>query len=120
MFKALLLTRHIDAVGGSTLARALGQLKPQAALAAIGNAGGNDFKASVIPFLLRGVKLLGIDSVYQPKARRETAWERLAQDLDLAVLESTLKEIGLAEVPEQAALVLGGKVRGRLVVNVRS
>ncbi len=109
----------IDAVGGSTLARALGQLKPQGGLAAIGNAGGNDFKASVIPFLLRGIKLLGIDSVYQPKPRREAAWQRLAQDLDLGVLESTLQEIGLADVPKQAALVLNGKVRGRSVVNVR-
>ncbi|MGI9490231.1 MAG: MDR family oxidoreductase [Geminicoccaceae bacterium] len=109
----------IDAVGGSTLARALGQLKPQGALAAIGNAGGNDFRASVIPFLLRGIKLLGIDSVYQPKPRREAAWERLAQDLDLGVLESTLQEIVLADVPKQSALVLDGKVRGRLVVNVR-
>ena len=109
----------IDAVGGSTLARALGQLKPQGALAAIGNAGGNDFRASVIPFLLRGIKLLGIDSVYQPKPRREAAWERLAQDLDLGVLESTMQEIVLADVPKQSALVLDGKVRGRLVVNVR-
>ncbi len=109
----------IDAVGGSTLARALGQLKPQGGLAAIGNAGGNDFKASVIPFLLRGIKLLGIDSVYQPKPRREAAWQRLALDLDLGVLESTLQEIGLADVPKQAALVLSGKVRGRSVVNVR-
>lgn len=109
----------IDAVGGSTLARALGQLKPQGALAAIGNAGGNAFEASVIPFLLRGVKLLGIDSVYQPKPRREAAWQRLARDLDLGVLESTLQEIALADVPKQAALILDGKVRGRLVVNVR-
>lgn len=109
----------IDSVGGSTLARALGQLKPEGALAAIGNAGGNDFKASVIPFLLRGIKLLGIDSVYQTKPRREAAWNRLTRDLDLGVLESTLMEIGLADVPDHAALVLGGKVRGRLVVNVR-
>lgn len=109
----------IDAVGGSTLARALGQLKPEGGLAAIGNAGGNDFKASVIPFLLRGIKLLGIDSVYQPKPRREAAWKRLAQDLDLGVLESTLQEVSLADVPAQAALVLNGKVRGRSVVNVR-
>lgn len=93
----------IYAVGGSTLARALGQLKPEGGLAAIGNAGGNDFKTSVIPFLLRGIKLLGIDSVYQPKPRREAAWKRLAQDLDLGVLESTLQEVSLADVPAQAA-----------------
>ena len=107
----------IDAVGGSTLARALGQLKPQGALAAIGNAGGNDFKASVIPFLLRGVKLLGIDSVYQPKPRREAAWSRLARDLDLGKLESTIKEIGLSDVPDTAASILKGQVQGRTVVD---
>ncbi len=108
----------IDAVGGSTLARVLGQLKPQGALAAIGNAGGNDFKTSVIPFLLRGVKLLGIDSVYQPKAKREAAWKRLATDLDRDILHATLQEIDLADVPEHAAQVLKGQVRGRLVVNI--
>jgi acrylyl-CoA reductase (NADPH) len=107
----------IDAVGGSTLARVLGQLKPQGALAAIGNAGGNDFKASVIPFLLRGIKLLGIDSVYQPKPRREAAWKRLASDLDLEKLESTIKEIGLSDVPDTAASILKGQVQGRTVVD---
>lgn len=110
----------IDAVGGSTLARVLGQLKPQGALAAIGNAGGNDFKSSVIPFLLRGVKLLGIDSVYQPKPRREVAWKRLAQELDLDRLEATIQEVNLASVSETAASVLRGQVRGRSVVNVRN
>ncbi|MEZ5935335.1 MAG: MDR family oxidoreductase [Alphaproteobacteria bacterium] len=108
----------IDAVGGSTLARVLGQLKPQGALAAVGNAGGNDFRASVIPFLLRGVKLLGIDSVYQPKPRREAAWARLAHELDLTALESTIQEIGLADVVKQAGAVLSGQVRGRTVVDV--
>ncbi len=108
----------IDAVGGSTLARALGQLKPQGALAAVGNAGGNDFKASVIPFLLRGVKLLGIDSVYQPTPRREAAWSRLASDLDLDKLESTIKQISLAEVPDVAASILRGQVKGRTVVDM--
>jgi len=110
----------IDAVGGSTLARVLGQLKPECALAAIGNAGGNDFSASVIPFLLRGVKLLGIDSVYQPKARRELAWQRLAKTLDLGLLETTIQEIALAETPSSAASILRGEIRGRIVVNVRA
>jgi acrylyl-CoA reductase (NADPH) len=108
----------IDAVGGSTLARVLGQLKPQGALAAVGNAGGNDFSASVIPFLLRGVKLLGIDSVYQPKARRELAWKRLAGTLDMAMLDSNAEEIGLSEVADKSAAILRGQVRGRLVVDV--
>ena len=110
----------IDAVGGTTLARALGQLKPQGALGAVGNAGGHSFTASVIPFLLRGIKLLGIDSVYQPKPRREVAWARLARELDLSLLESTIQDISLADVPDQAAAILGGQVRGRTVVNVRS
>ena len=109
----------IDAVGGSTLARVLGQLKPQGALAAVGNAGGQSFTASVIPFLLRGVKLLGIDSVYQPKARRETAWQRLAADLDLAMLEANTSEVTLEETADRAAAILKGQIRGRLVVNVR-
>ncbi len=110
----------IDAVGGSTLARVLGQLKPQGALAAVGNAGGHSFSASVIPFLLRGIKLLGIDSVYQPKERREEAWRRLAADLDLGLLDSNTEEIPLAEAADRAAAVLKGQVRGRLVVNVRA
>jgi acrylyl-CoA reductase (NADPH) len=109
----------IDAVGGSTLARVLGQLKPQGALAAVGNAGGQSFTASVIPFLLRGVKLFGIDSVYQPKARRETAWQRLAKDLDLAMLETNTSEVRLEETADHAAAILKGQIRGRLVVNVR-
>ncbi len=109
----------IDAVGGSTLARALGQLKPQGALAAVGNAGGHSFSASVIPFLLRGIKLLGIDSVYQPKARREQAWQRLATDLDLAMLASNTEEVALADAPAKADAILKGQVRGRVVVNVR-
>ena len=109
----------IDAVGGSTLARVLGQLKSQGALAAVGNAGGHSFSASVIPFLLRGIKLLGIDSVYQPKARRELAWQRLAADLDPAILDTNTEEIALADAPEKAAAVLKGQVRGRLVVDVR-
>ncbi len=109
----------IDAVGGSTLSRVLGQLKPQGALAAVGNAGGQSFCASVLPFLLRGVKLLGIDSVYQPKARREIAWQRLAGDLDLSMLEANTREVPLADAADQAALILKGQIRGRVVVDVR-
>ena len=109
----------IDAVGGSTLARVLGQLTPRGALAAVGNAGGNSFETSVIPFLLRGIKLLGIDSVYQPLPRRQDAWRRLADELDLKALESTIQDIGLADVPAQATAILDGKIRGRSVVDVR-
>ncbi|MGI9509290.1 MAG: MDR family oxidoreductase [Geminicoccaceae bacterium] len=109
----------IDAVGGATLARVLGQLAPRGALAAVGNAGGNSFQASVIPFLLRGIKLLGIDSVYQPLDKRETAWERLAETLDLQALESTIQDVGLDDVPDQAATILKGQIRGRVVVDMR-
>jgi acrylyl-CoA reductase (NADPH) len=109
----------VDAVGGATLARVLGQLHARGAVAAVGNAGGNEFAASVIPFLLRGVNLLGIDSVYQPQARRQIAWQRLASDLDLAKLEATIQDITLAEVPGHAARILQGQVRGRLVVDTQ-
>lgn len=109
----------IDAVGGSTLARVLGQLRPRGSLAAVGNAGGNSFTASVIPFLLRGVNLLGIDSVYQPLAKREAAWKRLADDLDLTLLDSMIEEATLDEVPDLATAVLKGQVRGRVVVDLR-
>lgn len=109
----------IDAVGGSTLSRVLGQLKSQGSVAAVGNAGGHSFSTSIIPFLLRGIKLLGIDSVYQPKARRELAWQRLAKDLDLSILDANTEEISLADVSDKAAAILRGQVRGRIVVDVR-
>jgi acrylyl-CoA reductase (NADPH) len=109
----------IDAVGGSTLARVLGQMKSQGAVAAVGNAGGQSFTASVLPFLLRGVKLLGIDSVYQPIARREQAWQRLATDLDLGLLDGNTSEIALGETADHAAAILNGRIRGRVVVDVR-
>ena len=109
----------IDAVGGSTLARVLGQIQSQGAVAAVGNAGGQSFTASVIPFLLRGVKLLGIDSVYQPRARRETAWQRLATDLAPTMLDANTSEVTLAETIEQAAAILKGQIRGRVIVDVK-
>lgn len=109
----------IDAVGGSTLARLLGQLKPQGAVAAVGNAGGNDVHANVIPFLLRGVKLLGIDSVYQPLSRREAAWKRLAETLDQELIEGMIEEISLSNAQSAAAAILRGEIQGRLVVNVQ-
>jgi acrylyl-CoA reductase (NADPH) len=106
----------IDAVGGSTLARVLGQLDQRGSLAAVGNAGGVAFTASVIPFLLRGINLLGIDSVYQPIARRELAWQRLDQDLDRELLRSMIQDAALAEVPDLAGEILKGRIRGRVVV----
>lgn len=107
----------IDAVGGTTLARVVGQLRAGAALAAVGNAGGNAFTASVLPFLLRGASILGINSVTVPIPRRIEAWRRIAGTLPSDLLDSVTAEIGLAEVPARARDILDGAVRGRLVID---
>jgi acrylyl-CoA reductase (NADPH) len=107
----------IDAVGGTTLARVLGQMKYRCSVAAVGLAGGSELRATVIPFLLRGVNLLGIDSVYQPVAPRRAAWQRLARDLDLATLEDMIVEAGLQDLPRLAGDILQGRVQGRVVVD---
>lgn len=109
----------IDAVGGSTLARVLGQLEYRCSVAAVGNAGGNALHTTVIPFLLRGVNLLGIDSVYQPMVRRRVAWQRLAHDLELPKLEAMVVDARLEDLPQRAAEILQGQVRGRVVVDPR-
>jgi acrylyl-CoA reductase (NADPH) len=109
----------IDAVGGGTLAQVLTQLKYHASVAACGLAGGAKLEATVIPFLLRGVNLLGIDSVMCPKPRREQAWARLARDLPLDLLESMITEVRLEDLPRLAGEILAGKVRGRVVVNLK-
>ena len=109
----------IDAVGGAMLARVLGQLKYGASVAAVGLAGGAGLPASVIPFLLRGVNLLGIDSVLKPFDGRQRAWARLARDLPLDRLEAMIRPATLAEVPALGAAILRGEVRGRVVVDVR-
>jgi acrylyl-CoA reductase (NADPH) len=108
----------IDAVGGTTLARVLGQMKDRCSVAAVGNAGGNALHTTVIPFLLRGVNLLGIDSVYQPMARRLVAWQRLAHDLDLPKLEGMVVDARLEDLPQRADEILAGRVRGRVVVDL--
>lgn len=108
----------IDAVGGEMLARLLGQMKYGASVAAVGLAGGAALPASVIPFLLRGINLLGIDSVMQPLERRREAWGRIARDLPLAQLEEMTREVPLAEVPGLAAQILRGEIKGRLVIDV--
>ena len=107
----------IDSVGGSTLARVLAQMKYRCSVAAVGLAGGSELHTTVIPFLLRGVNLLGIDSVYQPMAPRRAAWERLARDLDLARLETMVVDAGLGDLPRLADEILKGHVRGRVVVD---
>jgi acrylyl-CoA reductase (NADPH) len=106
----------VDAVGSHTLANALAQTRYGGAVAACGLAQGLDLPASVAPFILRGVALLGIDSVMAPLALREQAWSRLARDLDPQRLESITTGIGLADAVGQAGRLMAGQVRGRLVV----
>jgi len=108
----------VDAVGGPMLSRVTKQLKYRTAAAVVGNAGGVDVPLSVIPFLLRGVSLLGIDSVLQPFEARRRAWARLARDLDLELLETMVRPATLGEVPALGAAILRGEVRGRVVVDV--
>jgi acrylyl-CoA reductase (NADPH) len=108
----------VDAVGSHTLANACATTRYRGAVAACGLAGGMDFPATVAPFILRGVTLYGIDSVRAPRALREEAWARLAQDLDVSKLASMTREIGLGDAMAAAGDVLAGKVRGRLVVDV--
>ncbi len=108
----------VDSVGSHTLANACAQTKYCGVVTACGLAGGMDFPSSVAPFILRGVSLLGIDSVMAPKAPRLAAWERLARDVDAAALDVIATEIGLADAIPTAADLLKGKVRGRIVVDV--
>src|SRR4051812_27456764 len=108
----------IDAIGGNTLATILTTLKYRAGVAACGLAGGSDLPASVIPFLLRGVSLLGIDSVMCPRDERIAAWDRLARDLPLDRLEAVTQTVPLAEVPALAPRILKGEVRGRIVIDL--
>ena len=108
----------VDAVGGTTLATILTQLKYRAGVAACGLAGGSDLPATVIPFLLRAVNLLGIDSVMCPREERIEAWRRLARDLPLDKLEAVTQTVPLGEVPALAPRILKGEVRGRIVIDL--
>jgi acrylyl-CoA reductase (NADPH) len=110
----------IDAVGGEMLARVLGQMKYGASVAAVGLAGGAALPATVIPFLLRGVNLLGIDSVMQPYENRLRAWERIAQDLPMEKLEAMVQPATLSDLPQLGADILKGQVKGRVVVDVNA
>jgi acrylyl-CoA reductase (NADPH) len=110
----------IDAVGGNTLATILTQLEYRASVAACGLAGGSDLPASVIPFLLRGVNLLGIDSVMCPREERTEAWRRLARDLPLDRLERMTRVEPLAALPGIAQKILKGEVRGRTVIDIKA
>jgi acrylyl-CoA reductase (NADPH) len=108
----------VDAVGSHTLANACAQTRYGGVVTACGLAQGADFPATVMPFILRGVTLAGIDSVMAPLARRRQAWERLARDLDTAKLESMVEEVPLTRAAEKAADLMAGKVRGRVVVKI--
>jgi acrylyl-CoA reductase (NADPH) len=108
----------IDNVGGTTLARVLAQTKLHGSVASVGNAGGIELKATVLPFLLRGINLLGIDSGTCPTLRRRQAWARLAAELPLDKLDAMTTEATLGDLPELAGKILKGQVRGRLVVDV--
>ena len=108
----------IDAVGGTTLATILTQLKNRASVAACGLAGGSDLSATVLPFLLRGVNLLGIDSVMCPRDERIEAWQRLVRDLPLDRLDRMTETVPLTALPGLAPKILSGEIRGRIVVDV--
>jgi acrylyl-CoA reductase (NADPH) len=108
----------VDTVGSTTLASVLAQMIYGGSVAACGLAGGPKLETTVIPFLLRGVNLLGIDSVVQPYDNRLQAWKRIAQDLPLDKLDAVTEATGLAGVPDAASAILKGEIRGRLVVDV--
>jgi acrylyl-CoA reductase (NADPH) len=108
----------VDSVGSTTLANVLSMTRYGGAVAACGLAAGMDLPTSVAPFILRGVSLLGIDSVMCPIPKRVAAWNRLATDLDRQKLAAMTSEIGLAQVIDTAPTIIGGGVRGRIVVNI--
>ena len=110
----------VDAVGGDMLARVLGQMKYGGSVAAVGLAGGAGLPATVIPFLLRGVNLLGIDSVMRPYEDRVRAWDRISKDLPMDKLEAMIQSATLGDLPKLGADILKGQVKGRVVVDVNS
>ncbi len=109
----------IDAVGSTTLANVLSMTRYRGAVAACGLAGGMDLPTTVAPFILRGVSLIGIDSVMCPLADREMAWRRLETDLDRDKIAAMVNEIGLDDVIAAGRRIVDGKVRGRIVVKIR-
>ena len=110
----------VDSVGGTTLGTVLSQMAYGASVAAVGLAGGPKLETTVLPFLLRGVNLLGIDSVMCPKPRRVAAWQRLAETLPLDKLDAMTGEAALGDLPGLAKNILKGQVRGRTVIDVRA
>ncbi len=110
----------VDAVGSHTLANVIAQTKYGGAVTACGLAQGMDLPASVAPFILRGVQLIGIDSVNVPLEKRQQAWSRLASDLDMDRLDAMTESVGLGDVATIAPKILAGQVRGRIVVDVNA
>ncbi len=110
----------VDAVGSHTLANVIAQTKYGGTVTACGLAQGMDLPASVAPFILRGIQLIGIDSVNAPLERRQQAWSRLASDLDMDKLDAMTQSVGLADVADLAPKILAGQVRGRIVVDVNT
>jgi acrylyl-CoA reductase (NADPH) len=108
----------VDNVGSTTLANVLSMTKAEGAIIACGNAGGMELPTSVAPFILRGVSLIGINSVTQPRDRRVVAWDRLARELDRAKLATMTTTIGLDDAIEAARAIAEGRIRGRVVVTV--
>jgi acrylyl-CoA reductase (NADPH) len=108
----------VDVVGSHTLANVCATTKYGGVVTACGLAGGMDFPATVAPFILRGVTLAGIDSVMCPRPERLEAWQRLGSDIDVAMLDTISKEVGLTDVLHLASMLLNGEVRGRVVVDV--
>jgi len=108
----------IDTVGSHTLANALAQTRYGGAVAACGLAQGMDLPTTVMPFILRNVALLGVDSVMAPLALRQQAWDRLARDLKVDLLEALTEEIGLDQAIAKAGELMAGRVRGRVVVKI--
>jgi acrylyl-CoA reductase (NADPH) len=110
----------IDSVGGDTLAGLLRQMAAGASIASCGLAGGANFTAAVYPFILRGVNILGIDSLRVPNARRRQIWSRVATDLDRALLDSMIEVEPMSRIFELGELILAGKTRGRVVIDVNA
>ena len=108
----------IDNVGGKILGKALKQVKYGGVVASIGNAGGIALETNVLPFILRGISLFGIDSVMQPYAARVAAWQRIAKTFDLGAYAGLVREIGLEDLPDAAREILAGEVKGRVLVKV--
>ncbi|MGH2486353.1 MAG: zinc-binding dehydrogenase, partial [Ktedonobacterales bacterium] len=110
----------VDTVGGETLANVLRAVARGGSVAACGNVGGAALNTTVLPFILRGVRLLGIDSVLYPAERRPEVWRRLAAGLPRDAHELMLTEIALRDLPQAAETILQGRVRGRTIVNVNA